>query len=241
MTPHGFLMTGHKEMMAGTFEPEQTQITRAMMARNDVFINIGANVGYYVCHAVQLGLHVVAIEPFAANLQLLIRNIRANDAESVVEVLPVAVADRTGIAELFGFGTGASLIPGWAGASVSDSQLTPVLTLDALLGERFVGKNCLVLMDIEGAEELVLKGASQLIAQSPRPTWIVEISFGTHLGAAVSDRTIATFAKFFDTRYRCWTCDAQQRLITAADVVAGSLELDPFGCHNFVFADNFPF
>jgi len=74
MTPHGFKLTGtnsihHLAMQKGTFEPEETLLFKDIFQGADVFVDVGANIGYYSCLARSSALHVIAIEPLAKNLE----------------------------------------------------------------------------------------------------------------------------------------------------------------------------
>ena len=150
-------------MAAGTFELEETELVRKLLQEVDVLVNVGANVGYYCCHALSLGKPVIAMEPIARNLHYLLTNIRNNGWSQQAEVFPVALGRRTDILQMWGGGTGASLIKGWA--SIHESYVTqvPVLSLDRVLGDAIKGKKALILVDIEGAEFMMLQGAAQAL------------------------------------------------------------------------------
>lgn len=113
VTPWGFTLAGHESMAAGTFEPEETEIVRKLLEDLDVLVNIGANVGYYCCHALSLGKSVIAVEPIARNLNFLLTNIRNNGWSELAEVIPVALGASADILQMWGGGTGASLVKGW--------------------------------------------------------------------------------------------------------------------------------
>jgi FkbM family methyltransferase len=229
-TPYGFKLTGHAAMMSGTFEPVETAIMTRLLVDADVFVNVGANIGYYACHALKLGCYTVAFEPLQSNADYLMRNISANGWDDRAEVFPIAVSDRQGIVELFGAGTGASLIPGWAGAPTSGGQMTPANTLDNMLAGRFHGKRCLVLMDIEGFEDKALAGAEDLLLRNPKPTWVVEIQEpradwmaemkGVGTSDVINPYFESTFKRFWDHGYEAWTfCEPSQK-VTPSDVKA---------------------
>ena len=114
-TPHGFRMAGLIAMEKGEFEPEETKLIQNLFDKVDVFVNAGANTGYYCCLARKMGLYVVAFEPLERNVQILQRNMLANNWDDV-EIHPVALGDTVGLLKLYGGGTGASLVKGWAGA-----------------------------------------------------------------------------------------------------------------------------
>jgi FkbM family methyltransferase len=234
-TPYGFRLTGHAEMMAGRFEPAETVLVRSLLAGCDRFVNIGANIGYYVCHAIAAGLPVLAVEPLYANLEYLLRNVRANPTDREVEVIPVALSDRVGVVELFGTGTAASLLPGWAAAPDAPSQLAPVTTLDHLLEGRFGAERLLFLIDVEGVEKQVLDGAARTLARTPAPVFMIEISFGEHQGGH-NPHLLDTFERFWAMDYRAQTADMARRPVdreTIERIAAGGR--NDLKTQNFLF------
>lgn len=238
-TPWGFTLAGHDAMAAGTFEPEETRLVREILKNVDIFVNVGANIGYYCCHALSLGRPVRAVEPIGRNLHYLLRNIRDNGWEKQAEVFPVAAGCRADILQMWGGGTGASLVKGWASIPESYVTLVPVMTLDRLLGSNLPGLRALIVVDIEGAEWMMLQGAMTILENRPRPTWMVEISAAAHQpgGSGFNPRFQATFDMFFDRGYRAYAADASGREVTKANVeqiLAGQLRLSG---HNFVFRE----
>lgn len=237
MTPWGFTLSGHEAMAAGTFEPEETALVRHLLQEVDVLVNVGANVGYYCCHALSLGKPVIAVEPIARNLHYLLTNIQNNGWSQQAEVFPVALGSKTDILQMWGGGTGASLIKGWA--SIPESYVTqvPVLRLDRVLGDTIQGKRALILMDIEGAEFMMLQGAAQALQNEPRPIWIMEISTTEHqpVGTSMNPNFLSTFELFFGSGYRAFTADASIQEIEKVDVDDVVANKKRLNTHNFVF------
>lgn len=220
-TPLGFRFIGEQSMVEGTFETRELPLIKQCLREVDVLINIGANVGYYCCLALKHGKRVIAFEPIDLNLRYLYRNIAANQWHDKIEIFPLALSNRSGIAEIFGGGTGASLIKGWAGNSPEFKRWVPLATLDLVLGEKFAGQRCLVIVDIEGAEDRMLERANGLLTSSPKPIWMVEIPVigGNQApGTVVNPRLVSTFGKFWDNGYEAWTADAKPRLVTRSEV-----------------------
>lgn len=236
-TPWGFTLAGLPGAASGRFEPEETALVRRLLLDVDVLVNAGANVGYYCCHALSLGRAVVAIEPLPANVAFLLANLDANGWSDRVEVFPVALGARHGILPLWGGGTGASLIPGWAGAGSAEVTRVPVLSLDRLLGHRLAGQRALVLVDVEGAELDLLAGAVETAARDPRPIWLVEIALSEHQPAAATQNPKfgETFEWFFARGYAAVTADATARPVTSADVAAAVRGDQILPTHNFLF------
>ncbi len=48
-TPHGFEFSGYESMQDGTFEPNETAFISKALSSTDVFVDIGANIGFYSC------------------------------------------------------------------------------------------------------------------------------------------------------------------------------------------------
>ena len=132
--------------------------------------NVGANVGVY---ALQLAAwvgpdgHVLAFEPNPLAARRLAENVRLNELEDRIEIVPLAIGETSGEAALFARGTdGMSrlgrpnpLLGGTHGISV------PVSTLDEVAGRRQRRPDW-VMMDIEGWEIGALKSARQLLGHS---------------------------------------------------------------------------
>lgn len=219
-TPLGFRLIGNQAMEQGFFEPEETKLVKKILQQVDIFINVGANVGYYCCIALQESMHTVAFEPIENNLRYLYRNIRANNWEDNIEIFPIALSDKTGIIEIFGGGTGASLVKGWAGTPDYNVTSVPTSTIDKVLGSRFHGKKSFILVDIEGAEKLMLEGASSYLCAVPKPIWMVEISTSEHQpkGITVNPDLLSTFQIFWDNGYEAWAVSENIRMINPDEV-----------------------
>lgn len=199
--PDGFRFAGLDAFFRPTWESCERELVRERLSSVDVFIDVGANHGYYSCLAASMGVHVVAVEPEPGNLSFLLNNLSGNGFDDV-EVLPLGLSDHAGIAQIFGDKDTASLIPDWRGATCA--QTIPLNTLDNLVGDRWHGQRLLVKIDVEGLEYQVLQGASGLLERDPKPLWLIE-TFPTHqdsAGTANSD-----FPKLFDLMtekgYRC--------------------------------------
>lgn len=236
VTPFGFKFVGPVAMQRGEFEAEEVARFLAVIGGYDVLINVGANTGYYVCLARARGLRVVAIEPDERNLKLLMRNCETN-AWLDVEVLPVAVGSRAGLLPLYGGGTAASLVRGWAGAAKA-RQLVPVDTLDNLLGQRLGGQRVLVLMDVEGFELQALEGARRLLEMSPAPDWMVKICINEHQpeGHTVNPYLQETFGIFRKLGYEARFVTDPDSIVSASDVALWSEGESIPDTHNFFFS-----
>lgn len=243
LRPMGFRFMGSAAMESGQFEPEESAIFKRIIAGSDLLINVGANVGYYCCLALQAGKRVVAYEPLPSNQRALYTNLWANGWQEHIEVFPIALSDKPQILKLYGGGTGASLVDGWAGADSAHYTLVPASTLDLTIQERFREQRIFLLVDVEGAEFSMLQGAARMLAREPKPVWMVEIAVHEHQpkGIAINPQLLETFDLFWQAGYKAWTAQASPRLVkrdeVAAVVASGN---DTLGTHNFIFASSNP-
>jgi FkbM family methyltransferase len=209
-TPLGFSFAGPGGMQDGTFEPGETAFVAARLAESDVFVDIGANAGYFVCLARQTSKPVIAVEPAEQNVGLLFRNLRANGWTDV-EVFPVGLAERPGLATLYGDGTGASLVGRWAGMSEAWQTTIPLSTLDTLLADRFAGARLLIKIDVEGAEHGVVAGARRTLQRTPAPVWLIEVCFTENFPPGmVNPRFGEIFDLFWSAGYHARSLEADR-------------------------------
>jgi FkbM family methyltransferase len=177
--------------MSEVWEPHVVAAMRSELARGDVFVDVGAHVGYHTLVAARLvGTtgHVYALEPSPATYADLRVNIELN-ALSNVTALDVAAGAFEGHATLDDVGhdtTGKTAVrrarPAGAGAEESPGivQLRP---LASVLEPSHVARLRLVKIDVEGFEAEVLRGLEPLFDEGTRPSIILEL----HPGGGVRD------------------------------------------------------
>lgn len=144
------------------------------IGEGDVYIDLGANAGYYSFLANYLGATVFAFEANQDYCGLISRSSVFNGVKFYIEA--VAIADKTGTAHLNLYGDldgSASIVgDGW------DDKFIDVRTapLDAY---SFPAGNMIIKMDIEGAEELAWDGMPKTLAIR-KPTIIMEYTPGAY-------------------------------------------------------------
>jgi FkbM family methyltransferase len=232
------LHPAYAQMRNGTFEIEETAVIRAALQQVDIFVDIGANLGYYSCFARQTGVYVVAFEPQPQNLSCLTNNLSINGWTNQFEIFPLALSDGPGIMRLYGAsGPSASLVKGWAGYSIKTFQDIPVNTLDNVLSDRFADKRLLVKIDVEGAEYQVLRGALRTLAQNIKPIWLVEICFDEFHPQGINPDFKAIFDLFDLHGYKAYTASSVPEVVTMASITSSLNEQkSQSGTFNYVFA-----
>ena len=236
-TPWGFSLSGNKKMASGSFEPLETNVIRELLPHIDIFINVGANIGYYCCHALSLNKPTIAVEPIPNNLKYLLDNVKSNGWDKQIEIFPVALGESHNVLDIWGVGTAASLVKGWGFNSEKYATRVPILTLDRVLGKKIVGKKSLILIDVEGAEFLVLKGAIESLQNNPKPIWMIEITTTEHQPAKIGANPYFadTFKLFFNYGYKAYTVEENPKEICMCDIdtiISNKLNMNVY---NFVF------
>lgn len=91
----------HTRLHSCKKEPETIEWIERCFSPGDVFYDVGANVGAYSLVAASYwegAVRVVAFEPGATNFARLVRNLVLNRVEHWITPLPVALAEKTGLA-----------------------------------------------------------------------------------------------------------------------------------------------
>ena len=209
----------NKLMVESKFETTEINILRKLIKNSDIFVDIGANIGYYTCFACSLGKKVLAFEPQNQNLSCLLANIKTNNFSSLAEIFPMGLGEVPGILTLYGAsGPSASLIDGWAGYSSKFKKLIPINTLDTILSGRYLDDAMVIKIDVEGAEFRVLKGAINTLNRKVKPNWFLEICLDQFHPDALNENFLETFQLFFDAGYHAYIADKEKTAVSPNDV-----------------------
>ena len=156
----------------GVWEADVMKLLVRFLRPGSLFVDVGANVGFHAVFGAQLGAHVVAVEPVPWTLELLRANVWRHGAD--VEVVAAAASDGLGPVRLQLESAHRS------GAQIGSTGIeVRAATLDALVPQ---GEVDVLKIDVEGAEPLVLRGASAILERSPVLLAIVEFGLRPHIG-----------------------------------------------------------
>lgn len=161
---------------------ELSWLTR-LLAPDSVVMDVGANLGQWTLQlalAVAPAGRVLAIEPAAAACAAL-RHSLALNGMSHVEAFRVALSDSEGSLRLYHHGRDSSQHS--LAAVGGQFETVRTLTMDQFIPEQSITRLDAVKMDVEGAEELVLRGATVTLA-TYRPIVVFEVvpGFAERLG-----------------------------------------------------------
>lgn len=154
----------------GLHEPAEMAFVLHALREDDLFADIGANVGSYtVLAAGAVGAQVLSVEPLPSTYAGLIDNIRLNDLTARVQAHNCGISDRAG--ELrFTSGLDTMNRVALPGEDLP-TCMVPVITLDVLCAARVPN---LIKIDVEGHELAVLGGGPKVLASPQLQAVLIE-------------------------------------------------------------------
>lgn len=180
------------------WEPYETSLVVTHLKSGDVFLDIGANIGYYTLLASAIvkddGI-VVACEPDEANFRLLCENLSLNQLDNVI-VVQAAVSDYDGSGHLF-------ISPDNKGDhrlyNSGDSRVKT--TVEVINGRRLgtvSDRVDFIKIDTQGAEYHILRGLENIVTANKRHLkMIVEFwPFGLRMAGASGHQLLDVLAAF---------------------------------------------
>jgi FkbM family methyltransferase len=172
-------VVGRELLASGRYEPHVTERLRRCLVPGGVFVDIGANVGYYTLLAARLvgsAGRVIAFEPNPTSLRVLLLN--TLPAGGTIRVYPFAVSDREGFLSLMRIVSIASSkrVAEEELRYPSDVTLTYAVRLDdALCDEQRID---VLKCDVDGHDYLAIRGGQATLART-HPVVFAEFNPGT--------------------------------------------------------------
>lgn len=209
----------------GEWEPRLTRYLERIEAPEGLFLDIGANVGYYSLLAARRFSRVIAFEPSPRAQRLLRANLARNGVTNV-EVHEVAVGDSAGecvLVESASNNIGATRVVGESpergGPRVALRPLLDFLDAESLPKVRFVK------LDIEGAEPPVVRHLLPAL-ESMSPDLEIAVEVTPSPDPEAQQAVVGMFQSLLDAGFRA------RRLAGAYDLAdyldrAASFELEP--------------
>jgi FkbM family methyltransferase len=218
-----------------TKEPGTIEWLLQTLRPDDVFFDIGANIGIYSVFAareLERG-YVYAFEPHLANAASLLQNVEVNGLLDKIHVIAVPLAERDGFGAFHYHSLLSSRSYSQFGPPVIDGEeFRPVATevkygarLDALIEAGVIPAPTVVKIDVDGREADVVTGMRALLA-SPKAPRSMQIEVSKDNEQKIVDEMIAAGYKAVS---RHWSEAAQE------SISRGTEPLGQFP-HNVIFA-----
>jgi FkbM family methyltransferase len=216
-----------------TKEPETLEWIDSF-GKYSVLCDIGANVGMYtIYHAVKNQGTVYACEPSFFNLPCLVKNINANNVQTLVTVFPLPLTsqvlpsafklsstDEGGALSAFDVSYGHTGQP----LATSISYRVTGVSLDYLIEQKLMDKvPNLIKLDVDGIEHLILAGAKNTLKHPDCKSVLVEID----------ERFGMQYENVYATMKECgFVLQAKKRAPMFAHLVENGRDI---GCYNHIF------
>lgn len=171
--------------------------------QDEVYVDIGANVGMYAIYAGVVGARVFAFEPEALNYAELNKNIYVNDLHGRVTGYCMAMSDTVDISVLhlsaFAFaGSHHDFGENWwredrlIGGKMVERDKRPQqgcvsYTLDELVARSVVSAPNHIKIDVDGIEAKVVRGATATLQRPELKTVLLEVDFAIPESRALVD------------------------------------------------------
>ena len=181
----------------GVWEPNVSRVIDRRLGKNDLFVDVGANIGYHTLLAskvVGAGGSVVAFDASPTVFCRLIANVESNHATNV-RAVNVAISDHEGDVVVYSgpiHNTGRTTT--LAASGLPEEATVRCAPLDVLLTPDERSRVKLLKIDIEGAEHSVMSRVLETLGEySPNMELIVELSSVDGLEWERRNETFETF------------------------------------------------
>lgn len=223
-----------RTMWLGLFEPSETRLVCGLLQPGDVFVDVGAHVGWFTTVAARrVGSRgqVIACEPYPENAAALRENLALNGMHDV-RVIEAALSDRPGTLRLRkGSDSGGVTALEWCAGGEAE---VPMTTLDETTSAIVAIK--LVKIDVEGWEAHVLRGAAETLKRTAnvlieinQPALEEAASSADELIGFLRDAGFTSFVTVGQTGLRRLHSDDRVVNVLASRAVAGQFAGDDAG------------
>ena len=158
-------------LYCGLYEFEDMCFLLHLLRKDDLFIDIGANIGSYtVLASGEIGAKTISIEPIPSTFHKLMQNIKINNIENIVKPLNIGLGSAKSVLK---FTTSYDTVNHVARSGDTDTVDVPVDTLDSICTQEIP---TLIKMDVEGFETEVVNGANSTFRNPSLKALIIELN-----------------------------------------------------------------
>jgi FkbM family methyltransferase len=219
--PDGFKMnlnpTEHIQQQLfwyGYYEKELGETLIKLLKQNDIFLDIGANIGYFSLLAAKNGANVFAFEPAKQLFEKLEKNISINGNVNAAP-FNVAVGELSEEKDLFLSGPdnlGMSSLQKPENYS-GNSQRVKVVSIDEWFENSGLPGIQVIKIDVEGSELAVLKGMKKVL-EIHKPVLLIEVNHETLSLFGLSPHDIYSYLNQFN--FESFTISEEATLIKSS-------------------------
>jgi|GEM_PF-7032299 len=199
-----------------------SQLLFNLLHPGSVFLDIGANFGYWAVNIAKLTNGIVhAFEPDGTAYGLLEENIIRNGLQAIVASHQVAVGAENGETDFYVCQESSfSSMSDTGRAELKEKVRIPVSSLDTILPQWGLSQIDGMKIDVEGHEFAVLQGGMETIKNSPSLIIMLEVS-AKNLNEVKKEALTNALNNVYQLGFRGWVVDADAlRLISTPDDAA---------------------
>lgn len=174
----------------GLYEFNESAFLLHYLSKDDVFLDIGANVGHYSLLASGVKkCNTIAIEPVPKTFAKLNEQIALNKLESKILALNIGVGNECAI---LNFSVDKNTMNRIVDAEYKNAVQIPVKTIDSICKEKNIS---LMKIDVEGYEKFVLEGSQTTLKNENLKAIIIEINFSNKFYGVENDEVAEILIK----------------------------------------------
>ena len=195
-----------------------SQLFLSLLDSESIFLDIGANFGYYALTAAKsIGKQnsVHAFEPNKNAYQLLQTNVEINGCQETVCTHQICVGAEDG--EVDFYITEESSFSGMSAtgrAKLREKVRVPIRCLDSLLPQLGLSQIDAIKIDVEGYEFSVLQGAKETLRKSPNLAIAMEVS-AKNLDEQRHKALVSVLTDIYELDFRGWVVEPTQETLRA--------------------------
>lgn len=170
-------------LLNGIREPFMTKAIQSILNKDDICLDIGANIGYYVLQEAKLSKKVYAIEPVKENYDVLIKNIKVNSYSNTFTYKmacgDVCKGDYINISSKHNLSSMINV----NSRDVIRKDMVQVVTVDKFIIDKETPT--FIRMDVEGYEYEIIKGMTDLLESGCQLKIFIELHLDILKGKAI--------------------------------------------------------
>jgi FkbM family methyltransferase len=211
-------------LYCGLHEFEDMSFLLHFLREEDLFIDIGANIGSYTLLASgQVGCTAIAIEPVPSTYTLLENNITLNNLQTNVTTMNIALGGEDGT---ISFTSALDTTNHVATKNEKDTIQVPMSRLDAITLNKMP---TLLKIDVEGFETEVIKGSKETLQKETLKAIIIELNGS---GDRYGYNEVDIHNIFLSLGYKPFLYSPFERTLK---------EVNNFGRHNTIYIKDYNF
>jgi len=162
----------------GYWEKHSSELVHEILKKDKLlFIDIGANIGYYSLLAASIGIKCIAFEPIQKNYRLFEKSIKQNNFQHLIKLYKIALGEEHKMVEfnIINHNMGGATMYDFIDKIEADYKENVMIFLadDLLLP---IEQEMFIKMDVENMEVSVIKGMIQTLSKGKVKYLLMEIS-----------------------------------------------------------------